>query len=197
MIYLISREALHSDSARRVAEESGQELVRCYQCGKCSSGCPLAEEMDLLPHQVIRLVQLGQVEEVLRSGAIWFCASCETCSVRCPKGIDVQGVMDALRRIAYERGIEPKEPGIRWFEELFLQEVRRRGRLWELGLAVLLNLRLWRPFRDISLAPKLLLRGKLALRQDEELPDRKGLEELFRALEGKGGSEREAEKDRS
>jgi len=194
MRYLLSKEALRSELAERVAEESGQELARCYQCGKCSSGCPLAEEMDLLPHQVIRLVQLGQVEEALRSEAIWLCASCETCSVRCPKGIDVRGVMDALRRIAYERGLKPREPGVRWFEELFLQEVRRRGRLWELGLAALLNMRLWRPFRDISLAPKLLMKGKLALRQDEELPDRKGLEELFeRALEGKGEGEGEGD----
>ena len=184
MRYLISQEILHSDSVRRVEEESGQELARCYQCGKCSSGCPLAEEMDLLPHQVIRLVQLGQIGEVLRSGAIWLCASCETCSVRCPKGIDVRGVMDALRRIAYKEGIKPKDPGVRWFEELFLQEVRRRGRLWELGLGVLLNMRLLRPFRDISLAPKLLLKGKLAL-QGEEPADRKGLEEIFaEALKG-------------
>jgi len=178
MRYLISQEVLRADFVRRVEEESGQELARCYQCGKCSSGCPLAAEMDLLPNQVIRLVQLGQVEEVLRSSAIWLCASCETCSVRCPKGIDVRGVMDALRRIAYKEGLKPVERGVRWFEELFLQEVRRRGRLWELGLGVLLNMRLLRPFRDITLAPRLLLRRKLALQGEEPL-DRKELEAIF------------------
>jgi heterodisulfide reductase subunit C len=177
----LSREILNFDFIRG---ESGQELARCYQCGKCFSGCPLATEMDLPPNQVIRLIQLGMAEEVLWSNAIWLCASCETCSVRCPKGIDVQGVMDALRRIAYKRGIKPKERGIRLLEKLFLREIRRRGRIWELELVAMLNIGLLQPFRDITKALRLLLCGKLVL-QGEKPVDRKGLRELFdRALKG-------------
>ena len=61
----LSAETLRSALVRRVEEISGQDLLACYQCGECSAGCPVAFAMDMLPSQVIRLVQLGQVEEAL------------------------------------------------------------------------------------------------------------------------------------
>ncbi|MDW8101577.1 MAG: 4Fe-4S dicluster domain-containing protein [Anaerolineae bacterium] len=89
--------------ARKVEELSGQDLLACYQCGECSAGCPAAFAMDLLPSQVIRLLQLGQVEDVLKSATIWFCAACQACYARCPKGVDLSRIMEALRELAMER----------------------------------------------------------------------------------------------
>ncbi len=86
----------------RVKELSGEDVGLCYQCGACSSGCPLTDEMDLLPSTVMRMVQLG-VEEVLDSKTIWICSSCFTCQVRCPRGIDVANVMEALRQLVLRR----------------------------------------------------------------------------------------------
>ena len=86
----------------RVEELSGEDIGLCYQCGACSSGCPLTDEMDLLPSTVMRLVQLG-IEEVLDSKTIWICSSCFTCQVRCPRGIDVANVMEALRQLVLRR----------------------------------------------------------------------------------------------
>jgi heterodisulfide reductase subunit C len=80
----------------KVAELSEENIFACNQCGKCSAGCPMVEEMDLLPNQVIRLLQFGD-EEVLKSKTIWLCASCFTCSTRCPKGVDLVKLMEALR----------------------------------------------------------------------------------------------------
>lgn len=91
---------------RRVEELSGQQVTACYQCGNCSSGCPLAQEMDILPSRMIRLAQLGQRETLINSNTIWICASCFQCTVRCPKGIDIQGVMDTLRQFALEEGVD-------------------------------------------------------------------------------------------
>lgn len=88
-----------------VRELSGEKLELCYQCGACSSGCPLTKEMDLLPSTVMRLVQLG-VEEVLESRTLWVCSSCFTCEVRCPRGIDVANVMEALRQLLFRRKYE-------------------------------------------------------------------------------------------
>ena len=94
----MSAEKLHSDFVRRVRAISGQELLACNQCGKCSAGCPVAFAMDLLPSQVIRLVQLG-LEEALEAESIWTCAACQTCLSRCPRGVDLPRVMEALRQI--------------------------------------------------------------------------------------------------
>lgn len=91
---------------QRVEELSGQQVTACYQCGNCSSGCPLAQEMDILPSRMIRLAQLGQRKTLINSNTIWICASCFQCTVRCPKGIDIQGVMDTLRQFALEEGVD-------------------------------------------------------------------------------------------
>jgi len=88
----------------RVEELSGENIDACYQCGRCSAGCPMASEMDYLPNQIIRLVQMGLDEEVLRSQTLFVCASCFTCQSRCPKGIDLARVMEAIRHILDPKG---------------------------------------------------------------------------------------------
>jgi heterodisulfide reductase subunit C2 len=99
----LSAETLKSEWVRRVEEYSGQNLLACYQCGKCSAGCPVAFKMDLLPSQVIRLAQLGQAGELLNAEAPWYCASCQACYSRCPKGLDLPRIMEALREIILQQ----------------------------------------------------------------------------------------------
>lgn len=96
---------LQSEFIRKVEELSGQNVLSCYQCGKCSAGCPVVDQMDLLPNQVIRYVQTGDIS-VLDSKTIWLCASCFTCAVRCPQGIDLAKVMEALRLLSLRKNID-------------------------------------------------------------------------------------------
>jgi len=101
----LSRDMINSDFVKRVNEISGQNVLNCYQCGRCSSGCPLTFAMKLLPSELIRLVQLGLEKEALETNTAWVCASCLTCHSRCPRGVDLAKVMDALRKIMLRPGI--------------------------------------------------------------------------------------------
>ncbi len=95
----ISRKKIQDDFVKKIEEISGQKLLACYQCGKCSAGCPAVGEMDILPNQVIRYAQLGLKDELLEAKSVWVCASCYTCNVRCPKGIKIAEVMEAVRQV--------------------------------------------------------------------------------------------------
>ena len=98
----ISAALVRGEFVRQIEMISGENLLACNQCGKCSAGCPVAASIDLLPSQIIRLAQLG-IEEVLDSQTIWTCAACLTCVARCPKGIDLPRIMEALRSISMQR----------------------------------------------------------------------------------------------
>jgi heterodisulfide reductase subunit C len=95
----ISKEKIRDAFVAKVEELSGQNLLACYQCGKCSAGCPAVSEMDILPNQIIRFAQLGLKDELLQSKSIWICASCFTCNARCPKGINIAEIIEAIRQI--------------------------------------------------------------------------------------------------
>jgi len=106
----LSRNDVQNAIIKKVEDISGQNVLACYQCGKCSAGCPMVSLMDLLPNQIIRLVQLGQVEDVLNSKTIWLCASCFSCTTRCPKGVDLAKVMEALRLLLLRKSTNYVEP---------------------------------------------------------------------------------------
>jgi heterodisulfide reductase subunit C len=99
MNIILSRQIINDPFVSKVEELSGQNLLACYQCGKCSAGCPSVSQMDILPNQIIRYAQIGLKDELLASKSIWICASCMTCDVRCPKGINVAEVIEAIRLI--------------------------------------------------------------------------------------------------
>jgi heterodisulfide reductase subunit C len=96
-------ETLHGNFIREIEAISEQNLLECNQCGRCSAGCPLVEEMDLLPNQVLRFLQLG-MDVPLQSRTPWVCAACLMCESRCPKDVDLPRVMEAVRQIALRRG---------------------------------------------------------------------------------------------
>jgi ferredoxin len=106
----ISADVVRSRFISEVENLSGQKILSCYICGKCSAGCPISSLMDIQPHQVIRLIQLGQEEEVLKSRTIWLCSSCFTCASRCPRGINLAAIMETLRALVLRRGVDHVSP---------------------------------------------------------------------------------------
>lgn len=164
-----------------VSEECGENLLRCYQCGKCTAGCPLSPDMDLAPNRVIRMVQLGMKEEVLKSQAIWLCAFCSTCTVRCPRSIDLALVMETLRIMARREGLATvgRSRRVRLFGDNFLDSVKRFGRMFEFGTMVGFNLKSGNPFKESDTGLGMLRRGKLKF-----IPERpEGMEEISRIFE--------------
>lgn len=99
----ISQKKIRDSFVAKIEELSGQKILACYQCGKCSAGCPAVSEMDILPNQVIRYIQLGFKEELLQTNSCWVCASCLTCNARCPKGIKIAEVMEAVRQVVLRK----------------------------------------------------------------------------------------------
>jgi len=100
----ISSARIGSPFVAKLEQISGQNLLACYQCGKCSAGCPMAAHMDVLPNQIIRLAQLGMKEQLLAARSIWICVSCLTCNSRCPKEIKIAEIFEALRETVLRSG---------------------------------------------------------------------------------------------
>lgn len=147
--------------ADEVAARSGENIAACYQCGKCTAGCPMAAEMDLVPNQVMRCIQLGLREVALGASSIWLCTTCTTCTTRCPRDIDLARVMDSLRALALESGVKPAEPQTPLFYRIFLGLVRRRGRQNEVPLMAAYGVATRNPFKDLLLGQRMFLKGKL------------------------------------
>ena len=109
-IQLQLKNKLSNEFVKKIEKLSGENLSQCYQCGRCSGGCPSAPFMDLLPNQVIRFVQIGRQKEVLGSKTVWLCASCFTCMIRCPKGVDLARIMEAIRQISLRQNVDYLSP---------------------------------------------------------------------------------------
>ena len=155
--------SINPELARRIQDELGQNVYLCYQCVKCSSGCPVAEFFDWQPNQIMRALQLGQEDIALQSETPWLCASCQTCTTRCPQDLDIAGIMEFLTREALERGIKPPVTEVKIFNDAFMREVRIWGRAYEPGLMVEMKLRdPGSMFNDIDLYTRMLKKMKVS-----------------------------------
>ncbi|MDR0865090.1 MAG: 4Fe-4S dicluster domain-containing protein [Candidatus Symbiothrix sp.] len=165
-----------------IKSATGVNVNRCYQCGKCSAGCAVAEEMDYPPSRVMRLLQTNHIDnynKLLGSETIWLCISCQNCLTRCPMEIDIPQLMDYLRETALrEKKVNKKASHILSFHRAFLDSVRYTGRLYEIGLVADYKVRTFNVFQDLDIAPKMFLKGKLPL-MPEMVKDKKQLNKIF------------------
>jgi heterodisulfide reductase subunit C2 len=162
-----------------VEQICGVDLGVCFQCKKCSSGCPVAKLARSRPSDIVRQLQLGAGDELLESDLVWMCASCETCSARCPMGIDVAAVMDALRKLALERSASKQAGNVPLFNRAFLKTVEMFGRTYEIGMVTAYKLGTGKWMNDTEKFPAMLKKRKIAL-----LPprggDRKTVDRIFK-----------------
>ncbi|MGA1825616.1 MAG: 4Fe-4S dicluster domain-containing protein [bacterium] len=209
MRWALNKDKINEKVVDEVARHSGQNIRACYQCGKCVAGCPISEEMDFAPNQIMRLLQLGLIDKALSSHTIWLCASCYTCSARCPQKIDLARVMEQLRIMA-QRDLNEEDASFttllkgfglrmrdafmyllqmdiksnnRCFSELFLKSVRYYGRLFETGLIYNYNINSGNLFGNFLKAPIMLLRSKIGF-IPQEIKRIEKVEKIFKGVEG-------------
>ena len=151
---------IKTEMADRVKEELGQNVYLCYQCLKCTSGCPMSEFFDYQPHQIMRSLQFGDEAVALESQTIWLCAACQTCTTRCPQNLDITAIMEFLTREASERGYKAQIPEADIFTEAFMREIQIWGRAYELGLMVEMKLRTGKILDDLDLGMKMIGKRK-------------------------------------
>ena len=156
----------------RMEGETGANISACYQCFRCTNACPVSLYMDIKPHQVIRYIQLGWREALLKSSTIWVCLSCEMCTTYCPNEVQVAETINHLRNMAAHSTVAPREKQLALFHQTFLEALQHFGRVNEFWLMGALNLKpgiLKEKIRtgalteEIALGLLLLRKGKLKL----------------------------------
>ena len=173
-----------------MGKSSGENASICYQCKTCSSGCPVAFAMDLLPHQIIHMIQMGLKDEVLKSASIWLCVSCESCTTRCPNNIDVAKIIDVLRMASIKSGLKLGEKRPSVFHDSVLSSIKNTGRLYELGMIgiytlksgdLISNIKSGSLLEDAKVGWKMFKNGKLKL-IPKRIKGRKEIKNLFKKL---------------
>jgi heterodisulfide reductase subunit C len=174
-----------------IAGASGEPINNCYQCKKCSNGCPVTYAMDYQPHQIIKMMQLGLEEKVLASRTLWLCAACETCGTRCPNEIKLAEMFDALRQKAEKSGYRLGHKDASLFHKTFLSSVEKYGRVHEVGMMRQFMMKSGgfigkifsgALFKDAILGMKLFSKGKLSLTARKI----KGVNDVKKILKGAG-----------
>ncbi len=145
-----------------LVKEIEPNIYYCYQCGKCTAGCPLSDVYDYQPNEIIRLIQLNKIDDIINSNSVYLCASCEICSSRCPQQVNIAAVMNHLRIKSWQYNVF-KLKEISNFYKIFLRIIEKLGKSFEPLLILTLNLLNKRFFNDMDLMPGILLRQKIRL----------------------------------
>ena len=156
----VDGDKMNHDFVDKVLAEGGENAAidACMQCGTCSGGCTNADLMDILPRNLVLMVQRGEWEKVLESNTLWLCTSCQICTSRCPRGVRPSDVIQAVKAIAIREGINNDSSR---FNQIFVELIEKRGILFEPelmhkygGMSAIL--------KQGKLGMKLALRGKLS-----------------------------------
>lgn len=163
MTMRITKQKASGNLLAAVERKADVNLSACYQCKKCSIGCPVADQTQSPPSEIIRRLQLGAGDELLQTDLIWTCLSCETCYARCPNQINFSAVIDALKAISLDKGVAKPAGNAPLFNQLFLSTVKHCGRSYDLLAIALYKLGSGNLKQDLEKFPSMLLKGKMAL----------------------------------
>jgi heterodisulfide reductase subunit C len=163
---------------------NGEKIDQCLQCGTCSASCPASEAMKYPPRKILAALRAGMLDQVFESPTVWLCASCYSCTVRCPAGIPFTEVMYELKRLGIRRGLLGKKSSGVALAETFMDGVYRYGRSSDAELICRYILRSHpaKAFSFAHLGWKLLRKGRLSLRT-RKIAGIDGLRKMMAAME--------------
>lgn len=187
MTIRIKEQTGESKLLRIVQEKADVNLSVCYQCKKCSMGCPVSGQIQSPPSEIIRRLQLGAGDELLQTNLIWLCLSCETCFARCPNKINFAAIIDALRSIALERGVARPKGNVPLFNRLFLNTVKTFGRSYDLQMIALYKIRSRNFRQDMEKFPAMLKKRKIAILPPSGA-DKNKVKRIFRGIAAQKGT---------
>ena len=174
---------------QRIKDMTGSDLNVCYQCKKCTSGCPVSKLVKVPPSEIIRRLQFKGDNELLETEIIWMCVSCETCTARCPMGIEISAVMDALRVLALEKQAVTQEGNVPLFNKALLRTVKYFGRTYDLAMIGAYKMGTLKLMNDSDKFSMILKKRKISLLPSLDA-DRKIIRRIFKkAKERKDASQ--------
>ncbi|MCX7769688.1 MAG: 4Fe-4S dicluster domain-containing protein [Proteobacteria bacterium] len=164
-----------------INKHTGQDILLCYQCQKCTATCPVSNFMDIKPDVVVRMSINGKLDNLMRSRTIWVCTGCETCGSRCPNLISVGKINEFMRQLAYENKISPAVKPALDIHLAFLNSIKRFGIVHEASMLAEFKLRTKDFLSDLKLGLKMFLKGKIPIKPHTI----KGINEIKRIFEEK------------
>ena len=186
MTVKINKKSSESGLRQIVEEMASVDLGKCYQCKKCTSGCPVSKLTRSVPSEILRRLHLGEGNELLESDLIWMCLSCETCYERCPMEINVTAVIDALRVLAVTRGASIPKGNVPLFNRMFLRTVKTYGRSYDLSMILSYKLGSGSIMDDTEKFPVILQKGKMAILPPSGADRRMAKQIIKRSQQDKG-----------
>lgn len=141
----------------------GERIYECQQCGTCSASCPTSDRMDYSPREIIAALRAGLLDRVLNSNTVWLCASCYSCTVRCPAGIKFTDVMYELKRMGDKYGFSSRKSPTAKMAKCFVKTIDLHGRNaeGELLARYYLSTNPFRAFSQLWFSLRMLIRGRI------------------------------------
>lgn len=160
-----------------IQKEIELAIKKCYACSKCTSGCPVAPEMDYPPSLIVRWLAIGDIKKILKSKTIWVCSSCQNCYSRCPFEINIPHIINLMKEYASKDKLARGERTTRLFHNIFLSNIKSFGRIHEASLIGVWKIISGKWFSDLLLGMKMFLKGKLSI-----FPEKVKKQEEFKKL---------------